>query len=89
MQLLFEVPETQKRGIFAKAFRLRSVPTLPSGQPVVLGGVVLNSGGLFKAGIDAFQTGIPTSAKVLGFKEHALGLATFSAAYPEAASAQV
>ncbi|MEZ0324749.1 MAG: BMP family protein [Fimbriimonas sp.] len=72
-----------------QAFRLRSVPGLPVGTPEVLGGVVLHSGGLFKAGIQAFEQGDPTSAMALGFKEDALGLANFSAGYPDAARAQV
>jgi basic membrane lipoprotein Med (substrate-binding protein (PBP1-ABC) superfamily) len=72
-----------------QAFRLRSVPGLPTGQPEVLGGVVLNSGGLFNAGIQAFNTGQPTSAQVLGFKDEALALSNFGASYPASARAEV
>ncbi|HSI72282.1 MAG TPA: BMP family ABC transporter substrate-binding protein [Fimbriimonas sp.] len=71
------------------AFRLRSVSGLPIGTPEVLGGVFLNAGGLFETGIEEFEQGVPTSSQFLGFKESALQMSEFSAAYSPADGALV
>lgn len=73
----------------ARAYRLRSMPTLVEGQPEVMVGVVLQTGRLMAAGIEDFKRGGMATSETVGFRKQALGLTAFADGYPADARAAV